>query len=632
MIISTVGSKSWKTRTAYGIIFALLILGAITMIYPLLLMLAGSVTSEADSADITPYPRFWFDDAMLFRKYVESKHNVNLDALNEAWGIPITSWRKIDVPTNAVDEAALADFRAWRETPEARNLGILGHTGGGRMLPINARLWRKRMEKTHDGDLAAFCEASGTMAADWTSVVPPAQVIGRYRHAFATAEANQAFEAFKASRPARDFYFRHPDALRKDTPLEEFLRRDAPIQYIRLAAEAEPAYRAYLARRHPSIAAYNTVHHTTYTSFDDIPFVQTLDDDLSQRIEWEEFLRSPDDCPVDWITLHGPEESCRAYRADVCGRTAAEIDAGPAWGDLVAAADAADCSENSRELRREFTKRNYLHVLDYIALHGNGIVNTIIYCLLAVATALVVNPLAAYALSRFNLPATYQILLFCMATMAFPAEVSMIPSFILLKRFPLWPLVGAIVAMAVMYFIALRVGTRLKESARVGLALAAGFVVGALVIPLVLGPRHTNTSLLNTFAALVLPGAANGYSIFLLKGFFDAMPRELYEAADLDGASEWTKFWTLTIHLSKPILAVIALNAFTAAYSAFMMALIVIPDPAMWTLMVWIFQLQSYAHGSVVYASIVIAAIPTFLVFAFCQNIIIRGIVVPTEK
>jgi multiple sugar transport system permease protein len=63
-----------------------------------------------------------------------------------------------------------------------------------------------------------------------------------------------------------------------------------------------------------------------------------------------------------------------------------------------------------------------------------------------------------------------------------------------------------------------------------------------------------------------------------------------------------------------------------------MMALIIIPDQKMWTLMVWIFQLQSEAHQSVVYASLVIAAIPTFLVFVFCQNIIMRGIVVPTEK
>ena len=48
--------------------------------------------------------------------------------------------------------------------------------------------------------------------------------------------------------------------------------------------------------------------------------------------------------------------------------------------------------------------------------------------------------------------------------------------------------------------------------------------------------------LLNTFAALVLPGAANGMTIFMLKGFFDSLPQELYEAAAIDGAPEWMVF------------------------------------------------------------------------------------------
>ena len=125
---------------------------------------------------------------------------------------------------------------------------------------------------------------------------------------------------------------------------------------------------------------------------------------------------------------------------------------------------------------------------------------------------------------------------------------------------------------------------------------------------------------------------ANGFFIFLLKGFFDSLPRELYESAELDGAGEWTKFWAITMSLSKPILAVIALGAFQGAYSAFMVALILIPDQDMWTLMVWIFQLQSQSHQAVVYASLVITAIPTFLIFVFCQGVIMRGIVVPVEK
>ena len=138
--------------------------------------------------------------------------------------------------------------------------------------------------------------------------------------------------------------------------------------------------------------------------------------------------------------------------------------------------------------------------------------------------------------------------------------------------------------------------------------------------------------MLNTFWALILPGIVNGYAIFLLKGFFDSLPRELYESAQIDGAGEWTMFWTLTITLSRPILAVIALQAFNAAYGAFVFAFIVCQDERMWTLMVWLYQLQQYSHQSVTFAALLVASIPTFVVFLFAQRVIIRGIVVPIEK
>jgi multiple sugar transport system permease protein len=225
-------------------------------------------------------------------------------------------------------------------------------------------------------------------------------------------------------------------------------------------------------------------------------------------------------------------------------------------------------------LKWEFVKRNYVTVSDYILLHGRGVLNTFIYCSLAILAALIVNPLAAYALSRYKPPSTYKVLLFLMLTMAFPPMVTQIPTFLLLRKF----------------------------------------------------------DLLNTFAALVLPGLANGYSIFLLKGFFDSLPQELYESAMIDGASEARIFLQITMNLSKPILAVIALTAFNISYANFMMALLVCQDQRMWTLMPWLYKLQSTSCQGVIYSSLIIAAIPTFVVFVLCQNIIMRGIVVPVEK
>ena len=659
-IISPATRRNRKTRFACALIFLVLSIGALTMLYPFSLMLAGSVHSEADDQEITPWPSFWTDDTVLFRKYAESKHDVSLDLIGQAWGEPQTGWRRIGEPTPVADAAALADWKAWRATPEARAIGILGHVTGGRLLPKNARLFRARLEKSYGGDFQRFRRETGATAASWTGVNPPVERIGRHANHASAPALLAAFEAFKRDAPPEDLRFPNPEGVFTQAylpsvhgpdaaawgtglaswsqarlarrmpsgggvPAEDwlaFVRNRAPLDCVRLDEAAAPAWEAFLAGR-PSAASRPA----------GAAFPRLLADAPELRTDWEAFLRS-EDCRPEWIEAYGPYERFLDWRA-ARGRSAAEVAATPPQGALAARADWEDCMAAKRALRREFTTRNYKHVLQFVAAHGNGIRNTAIYCALAVFVALLVNPLAAYALSRFKLPGTYQILLFCMATMAFPGEVSMIPSFLLLKRFPLLPLGAAVAATVVAWILASRFPRhprrRLPPGFRGLVALLAACAAGGLSA-WALGPARATTSLLNTFAALVLPGAANGYFIFLLKGFFDSLPRELFEAAELDGAGEWTKFWHLAMNLSKPILAVIALGAFTGAYGAFMMALVISPDESMWTLMVWISQLQAGAHGAVVYASLVIAALPTFLVFALCQNVIIRGIVVPTEK
>ncbi len=137
------------------------------------------------------------------------------------------------------------------------------------------------------------------------------------------------------------------------------------------------------------------------------------------------------------------------------------------------------------------------------------------------------------------------------------------------------------------------------------------------------------------FAALILPGLANGYWIFLLKGFFDSLPRELYEAAAIDGAPEWQVLWRISVPLVKPILAVSMLNAFIAAYNGWEWAIIVCQDPKMWTIAVWTYQFSQTLTGSspyIVMASFIVNSIPVLLVFLFCQKIILRGIILPQMK
>ncbi len=669
-IISKIGAKSLKVRLIYGFMFLLLVLGAITMVYPLTLMLAGSVKSDADINYIKPYPQFWFDDLVLFQKYVESKHNMLSIQAEQSWWQRIDDWQSIRPPTPLRTEY-LEDFLAWRDKCRWWWLGHSMPDYGPTIMHHNSLEFRRYMYKRFDGDIEALRTELVALEESWRWVTFPWKSGHRYSPA-SRPFVRVALE-FAETLPIRDriientdaqFWYKHlapeytddierynqahgtsysnyqevfltrrvPDnpAQRKDW--EGFVRDVLHIDFIRLSGGLADRYRTFLAKKYDnSIDQYNYTHPQPegkkYTSFDEIP--QPLEPPQSriEQVDYLEFIADRQACPAEAIEMYGPRQAFEEFVAERRGVALEEISP---IRLPIPQADWHDCMANTAELRWVFTTRNYKHVLDYIFFHGRGILNTVIYCTLAVGLALLINPLAAYALSRYKPPSTYAVLLFCMATMAFPGEVTMIPGFLLLKQFPLWPLLGGGVAFGVSLWLLSKAVKRVPELLRMTLALGLGVVVGVWAVPAIVGKPHI--SLLNTFAALVLPGMANGFMIFLLKGFFDTLPRELYEAADIDGASEWTKFWSLTMSLSKPILAVLALGAFTAAYSRFMMALIIIPDEKMWTIMVWLFQLQYASHQAIIYASLVIAAIPTFLVFLFCQGIIMKGIIVPTEK
>ncbi len=84
--------------------------------------------------------------------------------------------------------------------------------------------------------------------------------------------------------------------------------------------------------------------------------------------------------------------------------------------------------------------------------------------------------------------------------------------------------------------------------------------------------------------------------------------------------------------LSKPILAIVVLRSFNAAWRGFLYPLIVCPSEHMWVLSVWLYQFQSDASTPAVFASILLASIPTLVMFMLVQRTIMRGIAVPTEK
>lgn len=509
-LVGKVGRNRFRARLAMGIVYLLLVIGALTTVYPFLLMVTTGFKGPTDQNDNKLVPSFWKDAEELATKYRDDKYAGDASLMKsyaigkDAEAEIVAKYREflMSLPTDKWHAA----FRTPSNHVTSR-------------LAMRWQDWLKDQYPTIDAVNKAYNELNGA----FQQVVPPAERFDRRTWKPTAGAKWQDWLRFKQTLPSE---FRIP--LRGDRLYQEFLRIKYENQIGRVPAEVAMGAKSFEELTLPAAGAAR-----------------------------DEFIRDGLPPAFNGRTI---EEDWKAIAGDV--------------PMPVLAAEADYLAENAPEVRREMSLRNYRYVFDYIALNGRALFNTAFFCLLVIVTQLTVNPLAAYALSRFPMPATAKILLFLLATMAFPAEVAMIPSFLLLK----------------------------------------------------------DLNLLDTFAALVLPGAASGYMIFLLKGFFDSLPQEIFESGQLDGASEWRMMLKMAFPLSKPVLGYLALLGFMGAYGSFMYAFLVAQDRSMWTLMVFIYQLQQSAPRAVMMAAITLAALPTLLVFLFAQRVIMRGIVLPGER
>ena len=382
---------------------------------------------------------------------------------------------------------------------------------------------------------------------------------------------------------------------------DTFVRTAYPRRLLRLRVtpELERAYQAYVRDTCKTFSAYTRLTGNKNSEFriqNSESKIQNPESQLSARelsdfsglhlpayensTLWRNFIPS---VPLASLELQSAEQSWQAFLLQRYG-SLAELNRAYGWS-LGRAEEARFPFREAMAVTfaqrgwRDFAASmasNYRTVGEFLFLRGEAFGNTLLLVLLSVLATLTVNPLAAYALSRFGLRAAEKILLFLLATMAFPAAVTAIPGFLLIR----------------------------------------------------------DLGLLNTFAALVLPTLASGMSIFILKGFFDGLPRELYEAAAIDGAKEWQILFRITLPMTTPILAVNALNAFVSAYNSWEWALLVCQKQSHWTLAVWMYQMSQQLGDQpwAVMAGFVIVSLPTALVFIACQKIILRGIVLPSMK
>ncbi|MGV9908257.1 carbohydrate ABC transporter permease [Streptomyces tendae] len=205
--------------------------------------------------------------------------------------------------------------------------------------------------------------------------------------------------------------------------------------------------------------------------------------------------------------------------------------------------------------------------------------NTLFYAVGAWLFALAVDVTAAYALSKLRPMFGNVILGAMLATLMIPPIVVMIPAYITVTDVPIF-----------------------------------------------------GWHLLNTPWAIWFPVAANGFNIFLLKRFFDSIPDEILEAAEIDGVPPWRVLVSIILPISRPILGVVSIFTIVLVFKDFVWPLLVLPDSDKMTISVGLSQTAGQVTQNQIMAGLVMASIPMIIVFFFFQRSIMAGLTAGSLK
>lgn len=216
-----------------------------------------------------------------------------------------------------------------------------------------------------------------------------------------------------------------------------------------------------------------------------------------------------------------------------------------------------------------FVWENYVKawkVVPFARFYFNSIFVAVVTTFGQVAT----SSMAAYAFSRLNFPGREKLFTSYLATMMIPGAVTMIPVFILLRML--------------------------------------GWV--------------------DSYKALILPGIFTAYGTFMLRQFFLTLPKDLEDAAMIDGCSYAGIFWRIILPLSKPALATLTTFTFMGTWMNFMWPLIVVNSQELFTLPVGLAYFQSLhtTDWTLLMAGSLMMLLPILIVFIFCQRFFVEGI------
>ena len=160
------------------------------------------------------------------------------------------------------------------------------------------------------------------------------------------------------------------------------------------------------------------------------------------------------------------------------------------------------------------------------------------------------------------------------------------------------------------------------------LAMFATFLISqpVIIVPLFILARTLH--LLDSYAGLIVPSIFNAFGIFLLRQFYLGIPRELEEAALIDGAGYFRIWRSIILPLSRPILSALAILFFLANWNSFLWPLTIISNQDLWMVQVAIANFHQQYNGSWNYimAASTVVALPTIVMFVIFQKRIVESI------
>jgi len=215
---------------------------------------------------------------------------------------------------------------------------------------------------------------------------------------------------------------------------------------------------------------------------------------------------------------------------------------------------------------------------------GRYALNSLFLALANTAANVSLAALAGYAFARLRFPGRRVLFVLVLATLMVPYQVTIIPLFVIVKHVPLFG------------------GNDILGQGGIGW--------------------------INSYWGLIVPGAVGAFGIFLLRQFFQTLPRELEDAARIDGAGEFRIFWQIMLPLAMPGVATLAIFSFQVGWNAFFWPLLITTTDDMRTiqLALTVFVQQYSTQWDQLMAATVVATLPVILAFAIGQRVLVRGI------